>query len=118
MSAMLGDIDALPGAERHAAVGDRNMQRDAVEHGFDMRRHVVRPFGVVHPAGIGRGEAIERGHKIDLHIRIGIFLNNQRRRRVADEQEKRAASRVMSTKPSPGVATFKLAVATVSTRAC
>ena len=42
--------------------------------------------------GLSGGQAIERGHKIDLHIRIGIFLNNQRRRRVADEEKKRAVA--------------------------
>ena len=48
---MLGDIDALPGAERQRAADDRHMQRHAVEHGFDMRRHVVGSFDIVHPAG-------------------------------------------------------------------
>jgi hypothetical protein len=39
--AMLGDVNALPGAERHFALSHRHMQRDPVEHGFDMRRHIV-----------------------------------------------------------------------------
>ena len=50
--AVLDQIDALPGAERELAAGDRHMQRDAGEHRLDMRRHVVGPFGVVDPGRV------------------------------------------------------------------
>ena len=92
-----------------------------------MRRHVVGPFCVVHPAGIGRRETIERSHEVNPHIRIGIFLNHQRCRSMADEKKKRAVARsgaleearhlvLISIKPWPEVATLKLAVATFSVR--
>ena len=38
-SAMLGDINALPSAERQIAFADWYLQGHAVEHGFDMGRH-------------------------------------------------------------------------------
>ena len=77
-SAMLGDINALPSAERQIAFADWYLQGHAVEHGFDMGRHVVRPFDVVHPAGIGRRQAAERGDQIGAHIRVGVLLYDQR----------------------------------------
>jgi hypothetical protein len=33
-----------------------------------MRRHVVRPLDVVHPAGIGRSEAAERRDQIGADV--------------------------------------------------
>ncbi len=60
------------------------------QHGLDMRRHVVGAFGVVGPSGILGREPIERRHQIVEHRRIGVFLNRQRRRGVADEQRHRA----------------------------
>ena len=56
--AVLGEIDALPGAERKLAAGHRHMQRHAVEHRLHVRRHVVRAFGIVHPSGIRRREPL------------------------------------------------------------
>ena len=77
-SAMLGDINALPGAERQIAVTDRHLQGHAVEHGFDMGRHVIGPFNVVHPAGIGRRQAAERSDQIGAHVGVGVFLDDER----------------------------------------
>ena len=58
-----------------------------------MCRHVVGPLDIVDPAGICRREAIERARKIDPHIRIGIFLNDERRRGMPQEKEQRAVIR-------------------------
>ena len=88
--AVFGQIDALPGAERELppATGTCSGRR---EHRLDMRRHVVGAFRVVHPAGIRGRKTIQRGHKVGLHVRIGVLLNDQRRRGVADDR--RAARR-------------------------
>ena len=88
--AMLGKIKPLPGAERQHAIVHRDMERDASEHRLDVGGHIVGSFGIVHPAGIGRREAIERGDKIALHVGIGILLDHQRRRSVAQKQKERA----------------------------
>ena len=71
-AAMLGDINPLPGAERQIAAADWYLQGHPVEHGFDMGRHVVRPFDVVHPAGIGRRQAAERSDQIGAHVGVGV----------------------------------------------
>ena len=55
--AVLGEINALPGAERELAARDRHVQRNPVQHRLHVRRHVVRAFGVVHPAGVRRAQA-------------------------------------------------------------
>ena len=60
LAPVLDQIDALPGAERELALRHRHMQRHAVEHRLDMRRHVVRPFDVMDPGRVFRRQTIER----------------------------------------------------------
>src|ERR1700691_6291708 len=93
-AAMLSHIDALPGSERHPALGNRNLQRYAVEHGFDMSRHIVRPFHFVHPAGMRRCEPPERGDKVGAHASVGILLNHERCRSVPQIDEDGAVPRL------------------------
>ena len=45
--AVFDDKYALPGAEHDLAVGDRQRQAVAGQHGLDVRGHVVGPFGGV-----------------------------------------------------------------------
>ncbi|GCC48047.1 hypothetical protein chiPu_0032528, partial [Chiloscyllium punctatum] len=80
LSAMLDQIDALPGAKRHLAVEHRDLQRGRRQHGLDMRRHVIGTFGVVTPAAVFRRCAVERRHQVGQHGRIGILLDRQRSR--------------------------------------
>ena len=54
---------------------------------------LVGAFGVVAPSGVFGREAVERRRQILEHRRVGIFLDRQRRRGVADEQRHRAFSR-------------------------
>src|SRR5215468_7581405 len=91
--AMLGEIDALPGAERKRAVDHRYMQRYSGYHCLNVRRHVVRPFDCVHPAGSGRCDAVERRHQIGPHIGIGVLLDDERRRGMAQKERKDALLR-------------------------
>ena len=84
---MLGYIDALPGAESERAVEHGNMQGYRGKHGLDMCRHVIGPFDVVDPAGIGRGKAIQCTRKISAYVGIRIFLDDEGRRRMAHEKE-------------------------------
>lgn len=49
-----------------------------------MAGHVIRSLVVVMPARLAVGRQFrEEGLQIVLHIRIGIFLNQQRRKDVA-----------------------------------
>jgi hypothetical protein len=46
-AAMFEEINALPGAERGLAVNDGNGKMGLRQRRANMRRHVVRTFGVV-----------------------------------------------------------------------
>jgi len=93
-AAMLDQIDRLPGSECQFAVQDRDMQRACRQHGLDVRRHIVGTFGVVAPTGVLGREPAEHRHEIVEHGGIGILLDRQRRRSMADEQRHRPLSRV------------------------
>jgi len=84
---MLRHIDTLPGAERHFSADDRHVKTDAVKHRLDVRRHIVRPFNLVHPSVARRRDALKRADKIALHIRIGIFLDDERSRSVFEMKQ-------------------------------
>ena len=127
---MLGDIDALPCAEHHPPAIHGHVRRDAVEHRFDVRRHVVGSFDVVHPAGIRRREPRQRGDEVGAHVRIGIFLDDKGSRGVANEKRRRRGARFdlieeahgfagdLEEQLSPDVSTASVAVAMVSMRVC
>ena len=91
---MLGNINALPRAERYFATSHRHMQGDAVDHCFDMRGHIVGPFGVVNPAGVVGRDPFEGRDKIGLHVWIGILLNDKRRRGVPQIKQYNAIARL------------------------
>src|SRR5262245_960355 len=84
-SPMLGNIDALPGSERERPRNHRDVQRHSGEHRLDVRRHVIRPFGTVNPRGVGRCKKVERPGEIAAHVGIGVFLDDQRSRRMPYE---------------------------------
>ena len=69
-----------------AGVQDRNLQRGRRQHGLDVGGHVIGAFGVVAPACIFRRKPVERGGQILEHRRVGIFLDGERCRGVADEK--------------------------------
>jgi hypothetical protein len=91
--AMLDQVDRLPRSQHEFAFQHRDLQRGRRQHGLDMRRHVVGALGVVAPSGILGREPAERRQEIVEHRRIGIFLDRQRRRGMADEQRHRALLR-------------------------
>ena len=91
---MLGYIYALPGAKSERAVEHGNMQGYCSKHGLDMRGHVIGPFDVVEPAGIGRSNAIQRARKISAHVGVRIFLDDEGCRRVTHEKEQCAVFRI------------------------
>ena len=83
LRAMLEKVNALPGAEHHPAAGDRDRQRCLGERALDVRRHVVGPLGAMNEQRIAiRHEPLEKGDEVALHIGIGVFLDQQRCRRM------------------------------------
>ena len=77
--AVLKEVNALPSAQHHAPVHDRNAKTDRQHGGFNMCGHVVWPLQNM--GQIGHLRIIGRRHKsseirqqIALHVRIGVFL--------------------------------------------
>lgn len=92
--AVLKEVNPLPGAQTHLTVLDRNAEADGQKGGFDMGGHVVRAFervAQIAHAGVirRRDKAAEIGQQITLHIRVGIFLDQQRGRGVAHHQRQK-----------------------------
>src|SRR5215467_467549 len=90
--AVFGQINALPTTESECPGLNRNVNRSAGQHGLHMSRHVVRTFGIVNPSGIGWRQAVECGGEIGAHVRVGVLLDHQRGRGVADEHEHKAVA--------------------------
>src|SRR4051812_26912247 len=75
---MLPEVDSLPGAEREAALDDGNADGSLGERRLDVRRHVIRAFGVVLIERIAfRHEPIQPALEILLRRGIGIFLDDE-----------------------------------------
>src|SRR5271166_2889377 len=56
-----------------------------------MRRHIVWPLGLMRVARLVlRRDALEKGGKVPLHVRIGVFLNQERGGGVPAEQRQQA----------------------------
>jgi hypothetical protein len=87
---VLDQIDALPRAERERAAGHRHVQGDAGQHGLDVGRHVIGAFNRVHPAGVLRRQPAQRRGEIGAHVGIGVLLDDERRRGVAQVNEQHA----------------------------
>jgi hypothetical protein len=83
--AMLEHINPLPGAQRQPALVQRNADRGLGQRRTDMRRHVVGPLGGVAEARPAGRQPMKEIAQVLLHIGIGIFLDQQRGRSVADE---------------------------------
>jgi hypothetical protein len=62
------------------------------------------PFNVVNPGPVFRGEMIERGHQVGLHVGVGVFLDGERGRGVAQKDQQRALARAGLRREACGVA--------------
>jgi hypothetical protein len=74
--------NALPRSERRRAADDGNREMRLGERRANMRGHIVRTFGVMDIAAVFRREAREDGFKIRKNVGVGVFRDQQRRRRV------------------------------------
>ena len=88
--AVFEHINALPGTQRQPAFVQRDADTGLCQGRADVRRHVVGPFGGMAEARAAFGEIREEILQILLHIRIGIFLDQQRGRGMADETGQKA----------------------------
>jgi len=71
---MFKEENALPRAELHSAVSNRNGFAGACEDHADVRWHVVAAFGAVREViGVFRHETVEKCFQIAACRRVGIF---------------------------------------------
>jgi hypothetical protein len=97
---MLPKIDPLPCAQRQASVGERNRELDRRQRGADVGGHVIGPFVAMTEEGVAiRYKSSEEAFEVSAHVRIGILLHDQARRRVPDEEREQAGFHVAAGRP-------------------
>ena len=91
VAAMFPKVDALPGAQTEAAILEWNGKVHARQRAANVRGHVIGTFGSVNEKAIAVGNnARHPGFEVATDIWVGIFLNEQRCRGVADMQRAKA----------------------------
>src|SRR5688500_2932711 len=84
--AVFKEIDALPCAQEHASVGNRDGLGSSGEGHADVAGHVVGAFaGVLKPRGVFGYEAVEEFMEIVPCGGIGVFHDDETATGVADE---------------------------------
>ena len=77
--AVLKQIHALPGTERHTAALDGDGKLGEGERRADVCRHVVRSLhGVAVQAAVLRHQAVKESVQVVDHVRVGVLLNGER----------------------------------------
>jgi len=100
MRTVLEDIQALPGAKRHAFRNQRNGKAGLSQSGPYVRSHIVGTFDCVAIVLlVFRDEPLEEIAQIQRHIGIGVFLNDQRARSVLNEDCQNAVAYVLFGHP-------------------
>ena len=104
-AAMLEQIDALPGAQDQAPLGERDRELGLGERGADVGGHVVGAL-VAMPIerGIFRSDAGEEALEVGTRVAGRIFLHEQGRRAVTAENGEETLTH--SLFPDPGVDTM------------
>src|SRR5581483_7019459 len=93
VAAMFPEVNALPSAKAELALHDGNGKRRGGERGLDVRRHVVRSFGVVLIERIALWhESIQPALEVVLRGGIGVLLDDEARGGVADEERAQAVA--------------------------
>ncbi len=93
-------INPLPGSKHHAPRSNRDGQLRLRERGPYMCRHVVWPLRPVDIAlAVFWSDCFEKVFEIRLNIRIGVFLNEKRGRRMAAEYRQKAARNILLPEP-------------------
>src|SRR5579863_3588137 len=101
LSAMLENIDSLPGSERQRAADDRDREADAGKDGSNMRRHVVRTLvGMAVTDWVFRDDLSEVALKVRANRGSGVFLDQERGRGVPAEQSQQAHLDRLAAEPA------------------
>ena len=70
------------------------------------RRHVIRPLAGVPVWRAPRRQPVKRVDEIQSYVRIGVFLDRQRRRGVTDEKREQSVLRMLAAQPCTGFARY------------
>src|SRR5262249_44948051 len=98
--AMLEQVDALPGSERHPAAAHRYGKLGQGESRPDVSGHIVGAFdGVAVKGIILRHPPAEEGVEGMHDVRVGIFLDGQRRGSVLHEHGQQAGRDAEAAQP-------------------
>lgn len=80
---MFPKINSLPCAERHFSADDWNAEIDRSQRGADVSGHIIITLTGMAENRIAIGnEPRKKSFEIAAHFRVGIFLNDERRRSV------------------------------------
>ena len=97
---MFPQINPLPRAERQATAAHGNAQIDRGQRRAHVCGHVVVAFAGVREQRIAiRHETLEESLQIGAHVRVGIFLNEQGRRRVPHVERDEAVAETVLGNP-------------------
>ena len=84
---MFPKVNALPGTQPQPSLHNWNGEAHSGQRRPYVRRHVVLAFSGVHECGVTiRDQPIEKRFKVAPHIRVCVFLNQQRGRSMQDLQ--------------------------------
>ena len=89
--AMLEEVEPLPGPEPHPTLGHRDLEAGREQGRLDVGGHVVGTFLGVFQIGHGgivawRDKAMKERAEIRSNVGIGVFLDEQRTRGMAQKQ--------------------------------
>ena len=91
MAAMFPKVNSLPCAQLQSAAAEGNGEVDAGERGTNVGGHVVGAFGGVDEEAVAIGnELCEECFEIAAHVRVGVFLDQERGAGVLDVQSAEA----------------------------
>ena len=97
--AVLTKVDPLPRPQLQAPIFHGNGHAAAEQGGFDVGGHVIGAFGVVNVVPRLRRNVLKEVFQILLHIGIGVFVNQQRRLRVAAIDGEQAGLHALLCRP-------------------
>lgn len=88
---MLEKVNSLPGSEHRTTRRNRYRQRRRGQRRLDVSGHVVWALAGVDEERVAfRDKAAEECQEIALHVGIGVFLDEERRRGVSHEHGQQA----------------------------
>src|ERR1051326_2174969 len=101
---MFPQVNPLPGPQRQPATHDGNGEINSGERAPHMGGHIVLALGGMDEKRVAVGhKAGKEFFQVAPNVRVGVFLNEQRSRSVADVERQEAIVEVVLRRPGRGV---------------